>query len=135
MKLFHASKHKFDVLKRQQVVGPGEVEVPASELQNKIYLTPSLGFALAMAAGPDGMTSLVDGQISFENYDQFDPERTVYIYEVDSVSIDPALLEHIDADQVAVNMDELQPDAVHEYKSHAVFDYYHLTDWQHPSTK
>jgi|AntRauTorcE11897_2_1112592.scaffolds.fasta_scaffold09940_2 hypothetical protein len=135
MKLFHASKHKFDVLKRQQVVGPDGVEVPASELQNKIYLTPYLGFAIAMAAGPDGMTSVVDGQISFEHYKQFDPERPVYVYEVDSDDIDPELIEQIDDEQVAVDLDELSPDVVHEYKAKNVFDYYKLIEWRHPNSK
>ena len=60
MKLFHASKHKFDIIERRQAQHPeaDEFDVPGGELQNKIYLTPDLGFALAMAAGPDGMTSL-----------------------------------------------------------------------------
>jgi len=60
MKLFHASKHKFDIIERRQAQHPeaDEFDVPGGELQNKIYLTPDLGFALAMAVGPDGMTSL-----------------------------------------------------------------------------
>jgi hypothetical protein len=66
MKLFHASKHKFDIIERRQAQHPeaDEFDVPGGELQNKIYLTPDLGFALAMAAGPDGMTSLSDDRIS-----------------------------------------------------------------------
>lgn len=137
MKLFHASKHQFAVIKRQQVEHP-EAEafaVPDSELQNKIYLTPSLGFALAMAAGPDGMTSVVDDTISFERADQFDPDRLVYVYEVDGGVIDPVLIEHIDADQVAVDLDELTPTAVHTHRAADVFDHYTQVDWQHPNDK
>lgn len=135
MKLYHASKHKFDVIKRNQVEVPDDVQVPESELQNKIYLTPSLGFALAMAAGPDGMTSVVGDSISFEYADQFDPDRPVYVYEVDSDTIDPVFIEHIDADQVAVDFDELTPGAVRTHHARDVFNYYTLVEWQHSKNK
>lgn len=133
MKLYHASKYKFDVIERRQATMVEGNEVPAGELQNKIYFTPDLGFAIAMAAGPDGMTSLRDGAISFEHYDQFDAERPVYVYEVDSESIAPELLERVDDEQFAVDMDEVVPSEMKEYKAGEVFKYYSLVEWKHPS--
>ena len=135
MKLYHASKHKFDVIKRQQAThaDPEAFDVPASELQNKIYFTPDLGFAIAMAAGPEGMTSLVDGSISFENAEDFDAQRPVYVYEVDSETIAPELIGKVDDEQVAVDLDEITPDAVHEFVANDVFKYYSLNDWKHPN--
>jgi len=100
MKLYHASQHKFEKIERRQASMVEGNTVPERELQNKIYLTPDLGFAIAMAAGPDGMTSLVNGTVSFEYYEQFDPGRTVYVYEVDAASLPPALLEKVDDEHV-----------------------------------
>ena len=68
-------------------------------MKNKIYFAPDLGFALAMAAGPDGMTGLGNGRISFERADEFDAEREVYVHEIESESITPELLEHVDNQQ------------------------------------
>ena len=133
MKLYHASKHTFAVLKRNQVEVPDDVVVPDAELQNKIYLTPDIGFAIALAAGPSGMTSLKDGCISFENFVQFDPECPVYVYVVESDSIPADLIQTVDGEQVAVDLDELKPDTVQEFLAKDVFGYYKLTDWQHPS--
>jgi hypothetical protein len=135
MKLFHASKHKFDIIERRQAQHPeaDEFDVPGGELQNKIYLTPDLGFALAMAAGPDGMTSLSDDRISFERADEFDPEKQIYVYEIDSESVDPGLLEQIDDHQIVIDIDELTPVAVHEFKAQAVFKYYEHVEWKRPN--
>ena len=135
MKLYHASKHRFDVIKRSQAKHEAAEEfgVPEAELQNKIYLTPSVGFAIAMAAGPNGMTSLRDGTISFENADEFDPERPVYVYEVESDDIGAELIEQIDDDQVAVDLDELQPTHVQEFKAKDVFEHYELVKWSRPN--
>lgn len=135
MKLYHASKHKFARIQRKQAEHPeaAAFAVPESELQNTIYLTPDIGFAIAMAAGPDGMTSLVDGKISFERAAEFDPERVVYVYEVDSDALPPELIEAIDDEQVAVDLDFIQPSAVHEFRAKDVFKYYTATDWKHPA--
>lgn len=137
MKLYHASKHRFDVIKRSQAQHPAadEFAVPAGELQNKIYFSPNLGFALAMAAGPNGMTSLRDGQISFEHQDEFDPQRPVYIYEIDSELIPSELLEPVDGEQVAIDADEIKPEVVHELKAEQVFEYYELTEWKQPDER
>lgn len=133
MKLYHASKHKFEKIERRQATAAGGVEVPASELQDKIYLTPDIGFAIAMAAGPEGMTSLVDGEISFENYEQFDESRPVYVYVVDSENLPSELLEKVDDEQLALDMDKIDYDEVKEFKTGDVFKYYKLTNWVHPN--
>jgi hypothetical protein len=135
MKLYHASKHRFDVIKRSQAQHPAaeEFEVPEGELQNKIYFSSNFGFALAMAAGPDGMTSLRNGQISFEHQDKFDPERPVYIYEIDSEMVSSDLLEQIDEEQVAIDADEIKPVVVHELKAEQVFEHYELAEWKKPT--
>lgn len=73
MILYHASQKKLETIKRSQASVPHGVEVPDAELQNKIYVTPDLGFALAMAAGPNGITRVKNDTISFEYADDFDP--------------------------------------------------------------
>jgi|AntRauTorckE6833_2_1112554.scaffolds.fasta_scaffold17798_2 hypothetical protein len=137
MKLYHASKHKFETIKRSQARHPDAdgFNVPESELQNKIYFTPSLGFALAMAAGPDGMTSLRDDTISFEHADEFDLEREVYVYEIDSEGIASDLIEEVDGEQMAIDMDEIVPVAMHEFKAGEVFNYYEHVEWKPPSER
>ncbi len=130
MKLFHASKTKFDVIKRSQALAAEGLEVPEGELQNKIYFTPEIGVALAMGARPPGITSISGGKISFENVDEFDPEEAVYIYEID---IEEDLVEFIDDEQVTIDLDEIRPSIVHEFKAKDVFDYYELSEWRPPA--
>lgn len=108
------------------------LSVPLAELQNKIYLTPSLGFALAMAAGPNGITSVHEGTISFEHTDTFNPEETIYVYECNSNVFSPKKIEYIDQDQYAVDEDEAMPIRITEYKAKDVFDYYRLVDFVPP---
>lgn len=134
MNLYHASQHTFSTIERRQAqhTEPEAFAVPDTELQNKIYFSPDIGFAIAMAAGPDGMTSLRNGQVSFEHDEQFDGERPVYVYEIDSASIAPELIENVDADQVAIDLDEITPAVIHEFKAKDVFEYYKHTKWVHP---
>ncbi len=137
MKLYHASKYKFEKIERQQASHPEAeaFEVPESELQNKIYLTPDIGFAIAMASGPDGMTSLIDGKVSFEHYEQFDENRPVYVYKVDTGTIAPELLEKVDDEQFAVDMNEITPDEIREFVAKDVFKFYQLEKWKHPGVR
>lgn len=130
MKLYHASQLKFDVIKRNQVNVPDDLSVPESELQNKIYMTPHLGFALAMAAGPTGVTKTENGTVSFENEAEFDPEKIIYVYVVDSDSISNELIEKIDDNQYAIDMDELVPILVQESQAKEVLNYYTLVKWE-----
>lgn len=132
MILYHASRSKFDSIKRSQASQAPGMVVPAGELQNKIYLTPNLGFALAMAAGPSGITSIHDGAISFERADEFNPEDTIYVYECDSAVFPQDKLEYIDADQWALDQDEVVPTRITEYKAGDVFNYYSLVDFVSP---
>lgn len=133
MKLYHASKHQFAVIKRNQVTVPEGVVVPDAELQNKIYFTPDIGFAIAMAAGPDGITSVSSGYVSFENYSDFDEDRTIYVYEIDSETIPRELVECVDDEQFTVDLDVIEPVKVHEFKAKDVFEYYELKEWKVPN--
>lgn len=130
MLLYHASQNKFTVIKRNQATMPNGLSVPEGELQNKIYLTADLGFALAMAAGPKGITSLNDGNISFEFAKGFNPEALIYIYSIESDILLPEMLEYIDDIQFAVDADELIPETITEYKAKEVFNYYRLVDFE-----
>ncbi len=105
------------------------VTVSATELQNKIYSTPNLGFALAMAAGPDGITSLHNGEISFERAEEFDSEAIIYLYTFDSDSVPSGKIEHIDEQQYALDVDEIIPESITQYKAKDVFEHYHLVDF------
>ncbi len=131
MKLYHASPARFDAIKRSQAVADESLTVPVSELQNKIYLTNDFGFALAMAAGPGGITNVDSGKISFDSYDDFDPERSIYVYEIDSETIPVELLEQIDGEQFTADLDELVPSEIKEYKAKEVFNYYERVEWRH----
>ena len=124
---------KFAVIKRSQATVSDGVVVPESELQNKIYCTPDLSFALAMAAGPSGITRLDNGTISFENESEFNPEQVIYVYEIDTEQLPEQLVEFVDDEQVAIDMDELVPVAMHEHLAKEVFDHYHLVEWKHLS--
>jgi hypothetical protein len=86
MKLYHGSKDAhLQVIEKRQAEAGEDVEVPADELLEAIYLTPDYGYALAMAARPDGLTNIntTDKTISFKNPEAFDPETEVYVYQVD----------------------------------------------------
>lgn len=133
MKLYHGSKDKFEKIERRQAMTDKSVQVPESELQNKIYFTPDIGFALAMAVRPKGITHVDNGYISFENIDDFDPECTIYVYEIESESIEEDLVEQVDNEQFAVDMDYVRPAVTHEFKAKDVFEYYELSEWVHPN--
>ena len=137
MLLYHASAHKFSVIKRNQATVAEGLEVPEGELQNKIYLTPSFGFAIAMAAGPTGITSISDdgAEISFENMNDFDSESSVYVYAVESENLPLEKLEQIDENQFTLDLDELLPESVAEYQAKEVFNYYRLVDFIHPADR
>jgi hypothetical protein len=133
MILYHASQKQFAVLKRNQATMVDGVVVPEAEVQNKIYLTPSFGFALAMAAGPDGMTHLDEETISFERADEFNPEAVIYVYTIDGHALPPESLEYIDENQYAADVDELIPAAIATYLAKEVFKYYKQVDFKLPS--
>lgn len=129
MKLYHASSKQFEVIKRQQVDVPDGLKVPAAELQNVIYFTPYFGFALAMAAGPKGMTIVEQGTISFENESQFDPEKIVYVYEVESALIPAERIQRVDDEQYVVDLDEVVPTTIHTRNAQDVFTFYRFQPW------
>lgn len=137
MLLYHASTYKFLVIKRNQATMAEGLSVPSGELQNRIYLTPDIGFSIAMAAGPNGITSISDdgGEISFEHIEAFDPESTVYVYAVECAHLPSEKLERIDENQFAFDADELVPESVTEHTAIEVFDYYRLVDFVHPANR
>ncbi len=137
MILYHASAHKFEAIKRNQATVADGLEVPEGELQNKIYLTPSLGFAIAMAAGPQGITSISDdgAEISFENINDFDSESPVYVYVIESENLPSEKLERIDENQFTLDLDELVPESITVHAAKEVFNYYRLVDFIHPANR
>jgi hypothetical protein len=85
-----------------------------------------------MAAGPNGITNLDDGQISFERSSEFNPEAIIYVYAVESNNLPAEKLEYVDENQYAFDADELVPESVSEYTAKEVFNYYTLTDFKPP---
>ena len=83
-----------------------------------------------MAAGPDGITSLHNGEISFERAAEFDPEAIIHVYAVESDRVLPETLESIDENQYAIDADEVVPVTVTDYKAKDVFTYYRLVDFK-----
>ncbi|RJQ34374.1 hypothetical protein C4566_02160 [Candidatus Parcubacteria bacterium] len=127
MKLYHGSKNSsLQLIKKQQAQAGEGVEVPADELLEGIYLTPDYGYALAMAARPDGLTHIntENKTIAFENPEAFDTQMPVYIYEVD-VPDDQA--RQIDQLQwVIENMKEIVPTQVFNHQAGDVTQYYEV---------
>lgn len=133
MLLYHGSKSRLDVLTPQQAsVGEG-VEMPEGELLNAIYLTPDLGFAVACAARPDGVTHINDDDrtIEFENPELFNPEQEIFIYTIDTNDLPKEAIREIDERQVAIEgVLELKPSAVQEMRAGEVEKYYELKNWR-----
>ena len=131
MKLYHGSKYKLEKLKSRQA--SSVVVVPEKELLDAIYLTPDYGFAIACAARPDGVSN-IDGKektIEFENPENFDPLREIYIYTVDSDKITAENLIKVDDGQYAViGLEELEYDSVELKTANEVQKYYRLLNWK-----
>jgi hypothetical protein len=129
MKLYHGSPNSLDVIRKSQAQAGGGIKVPCDELLDAIYLTPKYEFALAVASMPEGAADIdeVTKTIKFENPDEFDPNKEVYVYEIDSESIPKESLKDIDELQVAVlNIDELKPIKKNTHKAGDVEKYYEV---------
>ena len=109
--------------------------MPENELQNVIYFSPNPGFALAMAAGPKGITSIKGGKISFENAADFESDGVVYLYQIDSATVSLNLLAKIDSDQYALDMDEIVSEQIEIHRADEVFEHYELEQWTHPNDR
>ena len=134
MVLYHGSSKKFSVLKKSQATKGECMDVPKDELLDAIYLTPDLGFAIAIAAMPDGGAEIDDNEhtIRFEHGEQFDPEKPIFIYEIDVDDIPKQYLKKVDSLQYAVlGMDELPAKRMQEMKAEIVTRYYKLLNVPH----
>ncbi len=131
MKLYHGSKDgNLASIKKQQAQAGEGVEVPKDELLEAVYLTPDYGYALAMAVRPEGLTMIDDQKrtIEFEDPKLFDPEKKVYVYEIE-VPDDKA--RKIDELQYVIeNMDGIKPINKFEHKAGDVEQYYELKNWK-----
>ena len=138
MKLYHGSKQDVEKLTRQQASSP-YTDVPEEEKQDAIYLTPDYGYAVAMGAKPSGVTIIENDikKIEFERPEDFDPERDIYIYTVDSKDIPKHLLTEekdengeIDRLQFAALVPEIIPELKEKKKAREVMKYYELKNWK-----
>jgi hypothetical protein len=135
MILYHGSKQKLDTIRKNQARKPGDAPVPENELLNAIYLDSDRGFAVAMAARPNGTTHISDNDgertIEFEHPELFDPTQEVFLYEIDTTKIPQENLRQIDGHQwVIENIDEIKPDSVENLHAEEVFKYYELRPWR-----
>ncbi len=137
MKLYHGTSKKLETLKRQQTQtmkrlnSEGKI-INEGDLLNAIYFTPKFGFALAMGARPEGHTKIDNSEdkITFEKLEFFDPEKDVYIYEIDSEDIPESKLRKVDETQYVVDMDEVVPTGEQKLKAEEVLKYYELVNWK-----
>ncbi len=133
MKLYHGSPNSFDTIEKNQAQAGDGIKVPDDELLNAIYLTPKYEFALAIASMPKGTADIdeVTRSIKFERPELFDPEKEVYVYEVDSEAIPKENLRAVDELQVAIlNTRELKPTNIHKHKAGDIEQYYELKNWK-----
>ena len=95
-----------------------------------IYFTPNFAFALACAVRPAGITEmdLDQGTIHFGNPEAFDPDQLVYIYFVDSAKIPDEHKIWVDDLQMAVTLDEIEPDDVEAHKSGEIANYLRILE-------
>ncbi len=132
MKLYHGSKYKITQLEARQASGTVG-EVPDTELQNALYLTPDYGFAIAMAARPENGATTTDDErhiITFEKPETFEPDRTIYIYTIDTDDIPDANLLYVDELQYAVRGQNITPIQEEEFTARKVLEYYELANWR-----
>lgn len=133
MILYHGSSRKLSTIKKSQARAGEGISVPEGELLDAIYLTPDLGFAIAVAAMPEGETNIdyEDRTIEFEKPELFDPEKEIFVYEVDADKTLKKRLSQIDEKQYAiVDLNEIRPDAVRRFRAAEVMKYYELTNWK-----
>lgn len=129
MKLYHGSPYNLSVIKRCQAQTNGHSEVDKKELLNAIYVSPIYEHALAIAAMPDGGADVDEPSktIQFEHPEKFDPEKVIYVYEVDSENIPEGKLLAIDDRQLVITDTEgIIPSAKYTHKARDIAKYYEL---------
>lgn len=132
MKLYHGSKTEIKYLEKRQAQ-QGSVDVPRDELLDAIYLTPDYGFAVAVAARPDGETKIDDikHRITFEKPKLFNPDENLFIYTVDSEEFPIENIKHVDDLQYAVfGINRISFTSSEMIKARKLLDYYELTNWK-----
>jgi hypothetical protein len=135
MILYHGSPNKFEVLRKNQTESRDGVVVPKEELQDTIYLSIDYPFALAMCSMPRGLTNVdYDNMtIKTEFPEDFDPNKKIYIYTVNSDSLPKEKLEFLsDGKQVAVHVDDLHYETIKELPAGEVLKYYKLLNYENP---
>lgn len=132
MKLYHGSKENFTSIKPHKAGKADHIEVPKDELLDAIYLTGDFSYALMNAIKPMGVTR-VDNEnkiIIFENPNLFDPEKEVFMYEVDISHIPKENIVKVDDYQYAIiNTEEIAILKKTSYKSSEILKYYKLENW------
>lgn len=136
MILYHGSKEKFSTLHRKQAQAGDGVIVPESELQNGIYLTPDYGFAIAVASIPPMSSAHIDEKektITYEHPENFDPEREIYVYTIDTNDFPETHFSFLDELQyVVTDTDELHVAQSDVHKAIEVLQYFKITNWDRP---
>ncbi len=126
---YHGSKFRFNEIQNKQAQVKEGLIVPEDELLNAIYLTPDYGFAVVMAARPEGLT-VIDEQerlVTFGSPEKFNPESKIYIYVVDISSIPEKNVKKVDEYQIAiVGLDFVKPENVIELTAREIFKYYEI---------
>ena len=130
--LYHGSKALVDEIGKRQAMSNGDV--PHDEVLNGIYLTPDLGFAVAMAARPENSSTTIDDRahkITFEKPELFDPEKEIFIYGFDTDDIPKENLRFVDELQyVVLGKESLIPKTVEREKAEKILEFYELTNWE-----
>jgi hypothetical protein len=127
IKLYQGSKNgNITLLQKRQAQAKDGVEVPEDELKEGIYLTSDYGFALAMAARPEGCTDIDDKEkiIKFEDPKLFKPEEQVYVYEVE---IEEGSARQIDELQYLIeDLNNIEVSIKHEHLAKEIEKYYKI---------
>ncbi|NMC51797.1 hypothetical protein GYA54_03665 [Candidatus Kuenenbacteria bacterium] len=130
MKFYHGSRNgNLNTIKKQQAAAAEGLVVPEDELLNAIYLTPRYDYALAMAARPEGVTHIdtKNNIIEFEHPELFDPEKEVYIYEVEVPEVEARQID--DLQWVVENREEVGLVNKSPHKAGEIEQYYRLKNW------
>jgi hypothetical protein len=133
MILYHGSQNKYDVLKKHQAEKGEGVIVPENELQNAIYLSTNYAYALAMASMPKGLTNIDYDKMTIETEfpNDFDPNKKIYVYTIDSEKFPKEKLEFLkDGMQAIYHLDEIQYESVDELPASDVLKYYKLLNYE-----
>jgi len=135
MKLYHGSKTRLDYLESRQA-SRGNVEVPADELLQGIYLSSDYAVAVAMAARPENSVTEINDEtheVTFEHPESFRPDEDIFIYEFDSENISVGNLKKLEHDSwqyVVTDIDQLIPENIETAKARKVMEYYTLINWR-----